>query len=230
MQEAPPAAPPARILLVDDERRILDFLSRGLRAEGYEVEAFADPTLAVRVATTGRFDLVVLDLLMAGLDGREFLRRVLRRRPEQSVIVLSALGDAATKVECLEIGAEDYVVKPFALDELLARIRARLRSRADRNAATTLSTHMLRLDLVRREADPGTGWVPLAEREFLLLQELMRHAGQTVSKERLLSSVWGYWFEPASNVVDVYVGRLRRKLGAEAVETVRGEGYRVDAG
>jgi len=142
-------------------------------------------------------------------------------------MVLSALGDTASKVDCLELGAEDYLAKPFSFDELLARIHARLRA-ATKVHPMRLSAGTLSLDLLRREADFGAGPVPLADREFLLLQELMRNAGRTVPKERLLSAVWGYHFDPGSNVVDVYVRRLRAKLGAEAVVTVRGQGYRVD--
>jgi DNA-binding response OmpR family regulator len=141
------------------------------------------------------------------------------------VLVLSCLNATATKVRLLEAGAEDYLAKPFSLDELLARVRARLRVASGR--ATSLVAGRLRLDLIRREADSGSGPVPLAEREFLLLRELMQHTGTTVSKQRLLSAVWKYHFDPGSNVVDVYVRRLRAKLGAGMITTMRGEGYRI---
>ena len=222
------ADPPARILLIDDEPRIQNFVARGLRAEGYAVDTTADPVEGLRTATSRPHDLVILDLLMPGLDGVSLLRRLMERRPGQAVIVLSAVAEAASKVTCLELGAEDYLAKPFVLDELLARVRARLRRLAD-TTSTSLLVGPLRLDLIRREADRGDGPVPLAEREFLLLRELMENGGATVSKERLLSSVWGYYFDSGSNVVDVYVGRLRRKLGADVIVTVRGEGYRIDA-
>jgi DNA-binding response OmpR family regulator len=170
---------------------------------------------------------VILDLLMPGVDGVAVLRGILAKKPHQSVMVLSALGDTHTKVDCLELGAEDYLAKPFSFDELLARIRARLRDSAKAHP-TRLRAGRLTLDLLRRVADFGARPVLLAEREFRLLEELMRNAGQTISKERLLSTVWGYHFDPGSNVVDVYVRRLRNKLGADAVVTVRGQGYRVD--
>jgi len=141
-------------------------------------------------------------------------------------MVLSCLTATATKVRCLEAGAEDYLAKPFSMDELLARVRARLRVAAGR-PVTSLVAGRLRLDLIRREADSGAGPVPLAEREFLLLRELMQRPDQIVSKQRLLSAVWRFHFDPGSNVVDVYVSRLRAKLGAATIATVRGEGYRI---
>src|SRR6266540_3724092 len=177
----PRAVRPARILLVDDEQRVLRFVSRGLRAEGYVVESADNGADGLRMALTAAYDLIILDLLMPGLDGSALLSRIVSRLPSQQVMVVSCLTATATKV-------------------------------------------------VRREADSGSGPVPLADREFLLLSELMRHAGQTVSKERLLSSVWQYDFDSGSNVVDVYVGRLRAKLGAQAIRTVRGKGYQVDGG
>ncbi|HMC36277.1 MAG TPA: response regulator transcription factor [Actinomycetota bacterium] len=218
----------ARILIVDDEPRILNFVARELTSQGYEVRTAAESSAGLAMATAEAYDLVILDLLMPGLDGRDVLQRILKRNPNQAVIVLSALGDPGSKVMALELGAEDYLAKPFSIDELLARVRARLRRSGERNG-TVLHAGRLLLDVVRREADVGSGRVPLAEREFLLLQELMRNVGRTVSKEWLLRSVWGYWFASASNVVDVYVARLRRKVGAETIVTVRGEGYRVDA-
>jgi two-component system copper resistance phosphate regulon response regulator CusR len=221
----------ARILLIDDEQRVLRFVSRGLRAEGYTVDLADNGTDGLRMALTGSYDLIILDLLMQpGLDGSTVLRRIVRKLPSQQVIIVSCLTETATKVRCLEAGAGDYLAKPFSLDELLARVQAHLRVLARSRTVTTLQAGRLKLDLVRREADSGSGSVPLAEREFLLLCELMRHAGQTVSKERLLSSVWQYDFDSGSNVVDVYVGRLRAKLGAEAIRTVRGMGYRIDGG
>ena len=139
-----------------------------------------------------------------------------------------ALFDTSSKVTSFEVGAEDYLAKPFSLDELLARIRVRLRDA--RSRPTRLTAGSLVLDLISRQAQGESGRVQLAEREFLLLRELMSSAGETVSKERLLATVWGYRFDPGSNVVDVYVRRLRAKIGGEAIKTVRGEGYRVDAG
>ena len=227
---SPRAAQPARILLIDDEQRVLRFVSRGLRAEGYTVDSADNGADGLRMAFTGGYDLIILDLLMPGLDGPTVLRRIVRKLPSQQVMVVSCLTETATKVRCFEVGAGDYLAKPFSLDELLARVQAHLRVLARSRTPTTLRAGRLRLDVVRREADSGSGPVPLAEREFLLLCELMRYAGQTVSKERLLSSVWEYYFDSGSNVVDVYVSRLRAKLGAETIRTVRGKGYRIDGG
>jgi two-component system copper resistance phosphate regulon response regulator CusR len=220
--------PVGRILLIDDEQRIVSFVRRGLEAEGYCVDEARSGEEGLRLALGRRYDLVILDLIMPGLDGDEVLRRLLEGRPSQQVLVLSALNDTATKVRTLEHGAEDYISKPFSLQELLARVGARLRT-AQRASETSLVSRGVHLDVIRREADVGAGRVSLADREFLLLRELMRHAGTTVSKERLLSSVWGYHFDPGSNVVDVYVRRLRAKLGAATIITDRGVGYRVDA-
>jgi DNA-binding response OmpR family regulator len=229
-ETTPRTARPARILLIDDEQRVLRFVSRGLRAEGYTVDSADNGTDGLRMALTGAYELIILDLLMPGLDGSTVLRRIVRKLPSQQVIIVSCLTETAIKVSCLETGAGDYLAKPFSLDELLARVQAHLRVLARSRTMTTLETGRIKLDMVRREADSGSGPVPLAEREFLLLCELMRHAGQTVSKERLLSSVWQYDFDSGSNVVDVYVGRLRAKLGAAAIRTVRGKGYQVDGG
>jgi len=216
-----------RVLLVDDEERIVNFLRRGLEAEGLEVDPALSGAEGLRLAIGRTYDLVILDLVMPGIDGLTVLRRLLQAKPSQAVLVLSARDDTASKVASLESGAEDYISKPFSLEELLARVRARLRSAA-RATPNELIAGSTALDLIRRRADTGRGAVPLADREFLLLRELMGNAGRPVSKERLLASVWGYHFDPGSNVVDVYVRRLRTKLGAEAITTVRGVGYRFD--
>jgi DNA-binding response OmpR family regulator len=223
--QPPRAALPGKILVVDDEQRILRFVVRGLLAEGFAVDAADNGADGLHKALEGGYGLVILDLLMPGMDGASVLRQLVARRPAQAVLVLSCLNATATKVRLLEAGAEDYLAKPFSLDELLARVRARLRVASGR--ATRLVAGRLRLDLIRREADSGSGPVPLAEREFLLLRELMQHTGTTVSKQRLLSAVWKYHFDPGSNVVDVYVRRLRAKLGADTITTMRGEGYRI---
>jgi two-component system copper resistance phosphate regulon response regulator CusR len=217
-----------RVLLVDDEQRIVNFVRRGLEAEGLEVDAAGGGEEGLQLALSRSYDLVILDLVMPDVDGLSVLQQIVERKPSQPVLVLSALSDTASKVRSLELGAEDYLSKPFSLEELLARVRARLRTAA-RTDQTKLAVGGTTLDLIRRQVDDGGGPVPLADREFLLLQELMRHAGRSVSKERLLSSVWGYHFDPGSNVVDVYVRRLRAKLGPDAITTIRGVGYRFDA-
>ncbi len=228
-QGAPVLEPPLRrILVIDDESRILDFVSRGLRREDFSVDVAADGKTGLERALSETYDLVILDLLMPGLDGVSVLRGILARKPDQPVIVLSALADLRSKVDCLELGAEDYLAKPFSFAELLARVHARLRN-ADRNPPTHLAAGRLRLDMLRREVDAGWGPIPLAEREFLLLQELMRHPGTTVGKDQLLEAVWGFRFDPTSNVVDVCVRRLRAKIGSDVITTVRGTGYRIDS-
>jgi len=217
-----------RILVIEDEVRIQAFLARGLEAEGYTVVAAGDGREGLDLATGARWDLVVLDLLLPGLNGLQVLKELQRSKPELPVVILSARGDVQTKLRGFELGATDYVAKPFSLDELLARIRVRLRG-----AATFGDEHVLRggnvvLDVARRQAGVGDRTADLSDREFRLLHHLLVHAGEVLSRERLLAEVWGYDFDPGSNVVDVSVRRLRQKLGPEAaIETVRNAGYRL---
>jgi DNA-binding response OmpR family regulator len=215
-----------RILVVDDEERIVRFVSRGLTGAGYAVSSAPGGAEGLRLALTRTCDLVILDLLMRDVDGIAVLRDLMRHRPDQPVIVLSCLTDTASKVRCLGLGASDFVAKPFFFDELLARVRAQLRTAA-RTGSAYVEAGRIKLNLDQQTADGGSGPVFLTKREFLLLRELARHPGTVVSKERLLSSVWGLHFDPGSNVVEVFVGRLRSKLGTEVVETVRKEGYRL---
>jgi DNA-binding response OmpR family regulator len=216
-----------RVLAIDDEPRVLSFVSRALHNEGLDVTTASTGEDGFRLAVARPYDVIILDLLMPGTDGFSVLHRILRRRPDQSVIVLSCLTDTTSKVRCLEMGAEDYLAKPFALDELLARVKARIRTRSAAHPQTLLSRGLV-LDPVRQEADAGFGMVPLTRRESMLLAELMQNAGRAVSKQRLLSVVWGFSFSSESNVVDVYVRRLRAKLAPDAIVTVRGKGYGVD--
>lgn len=216
-----------RVLVVDDEPGVLHFVSRALRAEGIEVDTADRGEEGYRLALEHTYGLLILDLLMPGTDGMSVLKRLLSRKPEQAILVLSCLTDTSSKVRALDEGAVDYLGKPFALNELLARVRARLRERATTDDLT-LSARDFVLDPVRHEAKLGTRTVLLTRREATLLAELMRHAGESVSKQRLLSEVWGYDFDPETNVVDVYVRRLRKKLGPKVVSTVRGVGYGVD--
>jgi len=225
MEQAPGQGGP-RILLVEDEPRIRDFITRALVTAGYEVTPAGCGTEGLRLAQASDYDLVILDLIMPDIDGRLVLAQVLRERREQAVLVLSCLADVTTKVDCLELGAQDYLTKPFSLAELLARVRVRLRVEPH-PANEVLKAGELILDVGRLEANIGHGPVPLTRLEFLLLRELMEHAGQSVGKGQLLASVWGYDFDPGSNVVDVCVRRLRSKLGFELIKTVRGEGYQL---
>jgi DNA-binding response OmpR family regulator len=221
--------PGHRILLIDDEAAISSVIALALSSAGYAVDCVGTGTDALKYAASNGYDLVLLDLVMPDLDGRLILEQLLAARPEQAVIVLSALTDVTTKVECLDLGARDYLTKPFALDELRARVRVQLRG-GGQHPVETISGGGLTLDLWRLQADSGHGRVALTRLEFLLLRELMEHPGQSVPKDQLLSSVWGYDFDPGSNVVDVCVWRLRSKLGFDLIKTVRGEGYRLASG
>jgi DNA-binding response OmpR family regulator len=251
-----------RILIVDDEPKIGSFIGRALTAAGYLTEFAASGAEALRTSAAARYDLVILDLVIGDMDGRQVLGQLLTARPDQAVIVLSCVADVAAKVDLLERGAQDYLTKPFSLAELLARVRVRLRSEpyhaeggdgtgpppAQRDAGLrplmpplnaprstghapgeVIRTGRVTLDVGKLVADIGQGPVPLTRLEFLLLRELAEHAGQLVSKGSLLASVWGYDFDPGSNVVDVCVKRIRSKLGFDLIKTVRGEGYQLVA-
>jgi two-component system OmpR family response regulator len=256
-----------RILIVDDEPKIRSFIGRALAATGYATEFADSGAEGLRRALATRYDLVILDLVMPDLDGRQVLGRLLAARPGQAVIVLSCVADVAAKVDCLERGAQDYLTKPFSLAELLARVRVRLRGEPHAHAeaaagngtaepggpqapqpgapsargaqgsaggdahphAEVILAGDVTLDVGRLVADIGNGPVPLTRLEFLLLRELAEHVGQSVPKGELLATVWGYDFDPGSNVVDVCVRRLRSKLGFDLIKTVRGEGYQLVA-
>jgi two-component system, OmpR family, copper resistance phosphate regulon response regulator CusR len=217
-----------RILVIEDEPRILAFLARGLEAEGFTVDGAADGAEGLRRGGRGSYDLVVLDLLLPRLDGLSLLRELQQLRPELPVVIVSARTDLETKLRGFGLGACDYVSKPFSFDELLARIRAQLRLVSRGGDGTVVAAGGLTLDVPRRQATLRGVVAELSDREFRLLHHLVRHQGEVVSRERLLSDVWGYHFDPRSNVVDVCVRRLRKKLGEEApIETVRHGGYRL---
>jgi DNA-binding response OmpR family regulator len=217
-----------RILVIEDEPRILGFLRLGLEAEGYAVDGAVDGAAGLALALSEPYELVVLDLQLPRLDGLRLLEEVHAQKPSLPVLILSARTDLPTKLRGFELGAIDFVSKPFSFDELVARVRVRLRKDADNPSTVTVGS--LTLDLARRRAHVGERSVDLSDREFRLLYHLAAHAGEVVSRERLLSEVWGYSFDPGSNVVDVCVRRLRTKLGAPSpIETVRHAGYRVVA-
>jgi two-component system, OmpR family, copper resistance phosphate regulon response regulator CusR len=218
--------PQRRVLIADDEQRIQQVLTRILRSQGIAADCASDGEQAVAMALRGGYDLVLLDLLMPGQDGFSALRQIMSRRPYQPVLVLSCLTDPASKMETLGLGADDYLPKPFHVGELVARVQARLRA-ATRPGPASLVCGRLTLDVLRRQADAGDGPVPLTSREFQLLWELMTEPGTVLSKDELLTRVWGGTPDSVSNVVDAYVRRLRSRLGAEAITTVRGEGYCV---
>ena len=216
-----------RILIAEDEERIASFVRKGLSANGFTTTVVPDGRGAVDHATTGAFDLLVLDLGLPDMDGFTVLRTLRESRVMLPVIILTARDSVRDTVAGLEGGADDYVTKPFRFEELLARIRLRLRSADGAADATVLTTGELSLDLRTRRARAGDRTVDLTAREFTLLELFLRHPGQVLSREQILSHVWGYDFDPGSNVVDVYVRALRRKLGAEQISTVRGMGYAV---
>jgi two-component system, OmpR family, response regulator len=214
-----------RVLVVDDEPQIRDMVIRALEGAGYTIDSAANGRAGLELALAGDYQLVILDLVMPHADGRQVLMQLRRERPEQLVLVLSCLSDVTTKVACLDMGAHDYLTKPFSLEELLARVRVQLRG--DHQPGDLIRAGHLILDLGRMQADAGVGPVPLTRLEVMLLRELMEHSGEYVAKGTLLATVWGLDFNPGSNVVDVCVRRLRSKLGFELIETVRGAGYRL---
>lgn len=215
----------SRILIVEDEPGIASFLEKGLRAEGFTTMVADDGRSASDMARDDLFDLVILDLGLPGMDGREVLAELRRRGEKMPVIILTARSSVQDTVGGLEGGADDYVTKPFSFQEILARIRVRLRETPTADTSV-IESGDIRLDLRTRKLEVDGREADLSAREFALAETLLSHPGQVLSREQLLSRVWGYDFEPGSNVVDVYVGYLRKKLGSERIETVRGMGYR----
>jgi two-component system, OmpR family, response regulator len=220
----------ARMLVVEDDDRIARLVTRALEADGYAVDRAATGPEGLSSALARDFDLVILDLMLPGMDGAEVLDRLIEQRPEQRVVVLSAVPEIGARVACLEAGAADFVGKPFAVAELLARVRARMRAPAPGGSNPWLSVGPVRLNLRLHRATVGDREISLTLREFMLLQHLMQRVGQACSRAELLADVWGLTFDPGSNVVDVCVRRLRTKLDSpERVETVRNVGYRFVA-
>ncbi|MGH3913174.1 MAG: response regulator transcription factor [Pseudonocardiaceae bacterium] len=217
----------SRILIAEDEDRIASFVRKGLSANGFATTVVADGLAAIEAARTGGFDLVILDIGLPGQDGFSVLRAMRQARVDTPVIILTARDSLTDTVAGLEGGADDYMTKPFRFEELLARVRLRLRRTDSTPEATMLCIGELSLDLRTRIARVGERTAELTAREFTLLELFLRHPGQVLSREQILSHVWGYDFDPGSNIVDVYVRALRRKLGPDHITTVRGMGYAI---
>ncbi len=220
-----------QLLLVEDEQRVASFVARGLVDAGFPTEVVERGADAVaRMRRSDPVDLVLLDVGLPDMDGFSVLEEIRRRDQRTPIIMLTARGDVPSRVKGLDLGADDYLPKPFDFDELLARVRAALRH-ARQPEAATLQSGDLTLDLKSRQARRGDRVIDLTSREFALLEFLLRHEGQVLTRSQLLNGVWGYDFDPQSNVVDVYVGYLRGKLGQSSeeplIETVRGGGYRL---
>jgi DNA-binding response OmpR family regulator len=217
-----------RVVVIEDEPGIASFVSQGLEAAGYQAVVAGTGAAGLAEGLDPSTSLVVLDLGLPDIGGDEVLAALRRKRPGLPVIVLTASTGVPDRVRLLDAGADDYVTKPFSFAELLARVRARLRS-GQQASATVITIGDLTVDLTRRTATRGGTTAELSAREFALLEVFARHPGQVLSQQQLLDLVWGYDFDPGSNVVEVYVAYLRRKLGADVVQTVRGAGYRLPA-
>ncbi len=221
----------AHVLVIEDEPGIVDFVTRGLEAAGFIVASATDGVAGERLALADSFDVVVLDLMLPGRAGIEILATLRRSKPNLPVIVLTARAEVEDRVAGLDAGAVDYLVKPFSMVELSARVRAQLRAAAQ--TATKLAGAGIELDLLTRKVQRNGTPVALSSTEFDLLALLLRHQGRVLSREQILSAVWGYQHDPATNVVDVYIGYLRRKLGRPGspapIFTVRSVGYRLDS-
>jgi two-component system, OmpR family, copper resistance phosphate regulon response regulator CusR len=217
----------SRILVAEDERPISAFLERGLTANGFTVEIAERGDEALDLARSNRFDLVILDLGLPGMDGLDVLHEFRRANERVPVVILTARENVRDTVAGLEGGADDYITKPFRFQELLARVRLRLRGE---RASTSPSIRVgdLKLDLRTKQVVVDGEEIDLSAREFAMAETFFRHPGQVLSREQLLDLVWGYAFDPRSNVVDVYVGYLRKKLGKDRITSVRGMGYRLD--
>lgn len=218
----------ARILIAEDEPGISSFLKKGLEASGYSTLVVEDGVTAAAAARDRDFDLLILDLGLPRMDGRDVLAEIRGRGERIPVIILTARSGVSDTVAGLEGGADDYMTKPFSFEELLARVKARLRDPGSAEP-TELAAGGVTLDLRTRRATVGGKEMELSAKEFVMAEMFFRHPGQVLSRQQLLSNVWGYDFDPGSNVVDVYVGYLRRKLGKDLIETVRGAGYRLNA-
>jgi DNA-binding response OmpR family regulator len=216
----------SNILIVEDEARISSFVEKGLRAAGYTCSVSSDGGDALALAQTGQFDLILLDIGLPTLDGYEILRRLRMHDRTTPVIMLTARNSVEDTVVSLDSGANDYLAKPFKFDELLARIRIRMRDQA-LPATSQLRHGNIVLDMRSRRATSEGEPVELSPREFALAEELLKYPGQVLSRGQLLSRVWGYDFDPGSNIVDVYIRYLRNKFGPDSIETVRGAGYRL---
>ncbi|MEI8413024.1 MULTISPECIES: response regulator transcription factor [unclassified Kribbella] len=215
-----------RILIAEDEERIASFVERGLRSNGFVTTVVGDGETAYQEGSSGAYDLLILDIGLPRVDGFTVLRRLREARVTMPVVILTARDSVRDTVAGLEGGADDYIAKPFAFEELLARVRLRLRSEGTPDA-NILQVGDLSLDLRTRRALVNGDTVELTAREFLLAEVFCRHPDQVLSREQLLSQVWGFDFDPGSNVVDVYIRYLRRKLGSDRIQTVRGMGYRL---
>jgi DNA-binding response OmpR family regulator len=217
----------SRILIAEDEERIASFLEKGLRANGFTTSVVADGRDALHLASSDRYDLLILDLGLPGKDGFSILDELRAAGSKLPVVILTARDSVRDTVAGLEGGADDYITKPFRFEELLARVRVRLRG-DHAPEETVLQVGEVALDLRTRRIETDGESADLSAREFALAEMFFRHAGQVLSREQLLSHVWGYDFDPRSNVVDVYVGYLRKKLGKDSITSVRGMGYRLE--